>query len=464
MAQQKFIWRYLYEFLYSETILIIIGESSSIVPGDLVQHDDTNCIYVSWAGSDTTGTGTQALPFRTLQHALSNMGGKTIITILDSNEYYSGEGASLFLDLNGITLQGNSGQTPILTIDTGLANQIKMLEINNGAVLNVKIIIPENYTSQITGVELNSGTIKFVTIQDATRHGVWIPSGSGVCNIENTIIKNIKNEGTEDGNGIKFEEGTLSLWRCLLVDNDRSGLYVTDSYSKTLNIDHCTIAGNQYGIHGQVATNLSLDIINSILYDNSIYDYNVLSGNIDYCCVGAINGDPTIGGHNMVRFSPFFIGNGDYRVRTIYNGYSDGSFVSPIIGIGSTGLDLGVYAMDRQSSEQGYNQFETERSDRFIKTVKPIEAKIYFTNSIKPKFTKKGVADFLNINWKLLTDSELNNLENMYNSSSAIFLSIDGLVFNQYLINETKELKYSRPLNVDDMDLWSEVSLELIKI
>jgi len=464
MAQQNFIWRYLYEYLYTETMLIIIGNSTSIAPGDLVSHNDTNCIYVSWAGNDTTGDGTSGLPFRTLQHALATMGGKLIITILDSNEYYSGEGASLFLDLNGITLQGDSGQSPILTIDVGLASQIKMVEINNGAILNLKIVIPEDYTSQVTAVELNSGDIKYTTILDATRHGVWIPSGAGVCNIENSIIKDIKNEGTEDGNGIKFEEGTLNLSRCLLVDNDRTGLFCTGTDTKILNISHATIAGNQYGIHGQEATNLATTLLDSILYDNTIYDYNVLSGNIDYCCVGSINGEPTIGGHSMVRFSPFFIGGGDYRVRTIYNGYSDGSFVSPIIGISSTGIDLGVYAMSRQASEQGYNQFETKRSDQFVKSIKPIEAKMYFTNSIKPKFTKKGTADFLTVNWKLITDIELENLKAMYNSNTTVFLSTDGILFDQYFLNETKELKYARPLNVDDMDLWSDINLELIKI
>jgi len=166
----------------------------------------------------------------------------------------------------------------------------------------------------------------------------------------------------------------------------------------------------------------------------------------------------------MVRFSPFFIGGGDYRVRTIYNGYSDGSFVSPIIGISSTGIDLGVYAMSRQASEQGYNQFETKRSDQFVKSIKPIEAKMYFTNSIKPKFTKKGTADFLTVNWKLITDIELENLKAMYNSNTTVFLSTDGILFDQYFLNETKELKYARPLNVDDMDLWSDINLELIKI
>jgi len=64
------------------TPLNVIGVTDSLTLRTVTAHTDLNCRYVAENGSDTTGAGTQANPWRTIQYAIDNLGGFQIITFL----------------------------------------------------------------------------------------------------------------------------------------------------------------------------------------------------------------------------------------------------------------------------------------------------------------------------------------------------------------------------------------------
>jgi hypothetical protein len=462
----KLKWRYDVAGTYTESESIPIGCTVNTLASDLDGHNDSNCAYVSYAGSDSTGDGTYANPYRTVLHALDNLdSNQTIITILDSNEYYTGKSGQLTLPLAGVTLQGLNGQTPTLTIDTGVASQEYMIDLTYSAKLkNVKMTVPDGYGSQVTCVRLYSGTFQNVTIETATRDGISMPATSSSVVVNKCIIKNIINDGTTDGNGIRIVEGQLDIDRTLIVDCDRAGIYSTGSTSKTIDGDYVTIAGNQYGLYGHNSTNLSVNFQDSILYENTIYDYYYTSGTLSYICVGSINGAPTLS-NTQIRFNPFFVGSGDYRLRTVYNGYADANFSSPVYGVSSEGKDLGCYLMERTVSTENYIEFDTERSDNYVLGTMLVEGKLYYTNTLHPKIVAKGEVDTLTIGWNIVTETEFNNLLNMYNRQTNVYLSEnDGITFSVYFVDRTKGMRRTKPLDKEDMDLWKNIQLVLIKL
>jgi hypothetical protein len=170
-------------------------------------------------------------------------------------------------------------------------------------------------------------------------------------------------------------------------------------------------------------------------------------------------------GGTRIRFNPFFVGSGDYRIRTLENGYSDGSYTSQVIGTSSEAKDMGCYYYSRGITSQGFSQFQTETTDKYMRTVKPIDAKIYFTNTIKPYLVKKGFAEYLDVSWTNLVEKEFNNVKAMYEATGSIYLSIDGgTTYTEYMIDKTRELSFDRPVNLSDMNFWSGVNLSMIAL
>ena len=473
MSQYNYVWRYGVQDEWTETLLQIIGASDELETADVESHDDDNSVYVSWDGEDGSGAdGTSDLPFRTLQYALAMMSSdQNIITIKDSNYYYSSDGIDLYLDVDGIVIQGMEGQKPIITLDTGVASQLNMIRLQNaGKIINLEIQIPTGYAEQVTGVDARSGTITNVTILGANKNGIN-KTTSGTVTIENTLIYGSINDGSNDGSGILFQEGVLSLDHVLIHSNDYAGILATGSATKNLGLDHCTISNNQYGTYVSGATNISMTVIDSIIYKNKIYDHYGDVAVFAYSCVGKVNGNPTYTpATNMLRINPLFMSNEDYNLRTIYNGYGDSLMVSPCVNISSIGDDMGCYQYARSSSGQSYTQITIKCPSRITKGKMVVDGQLLIVKGLRPRMKFTGVKNTLDLVWSgqdnVLTQGEAEALEYMFeNANSEVYMSADsGVTYKKYLINKTRSFEVSRALPIVENTLMQDATISLIEV
>lgn len=471
MAYNKFKWRYNITYNWTETAQYVIGASSDLTSDDVEAHNDNNCTYVGWSGSDSTGTGTYANPFRTLQHAHGNLGtGHTIITIIDSNYYYTGDAVDLFFEVHAITLQGIEGEKPILTIDPNIASQVKMVQLAyGGKLVNVELQIPSGYTEQVTAIDAQTGEIRNITIDGANNNAID-KTTTGTVTLKYSIIKNSVNDGSTDGSAITISNGPMDIEHCQLNDNDYCGIIFTGSGVKTITIDYCTITGNGYGIHTTGSSNLSLTITNTINYKNSIYDHEGGIAIYSYCCLGSVNGSPTILTTTpMLRIDPLFISDTDFNLRSIYNGYGNAFVFSPALAQSSTGKDLGCYQYTRVLASQTFVEFETERPATFQNSLVPTDARVWITNLLKPRLYTKGDSERTICNWtgndNVLPESQFDNIKLMRQSTGNVFLSTDGgTTYTEYLIDRSKEFRWERGVNLEQNDVYKNISLLLLKV
>jgi len=473
MPDYKFIWRYGMIESWSETLIKIIGASNLIEYIDIEAHNDDNSVYVSWDGEDGSGAdGTSTYPYRTIQYAKDMMNSnQTIITIMDSNYYYTGDAFTLYFDINGITLQGMEGVKPILIIDTTIASQISMIRLQNvGKLINVEIQIPIGYSEHVIGIDAREGDIKNVTIDGANKNGIQ-KTTADIVNIDNTIIKNSINDEEIDGSGILFQEGTLNVSYSLIHSNDYAGIIIDGSGTKLLNINHSTITNNQYGIHLINCSNLNMNVIDSIVYKNKVYDHYGSIAVYSYSCIGKINGSPVLTPlTNVLRINPLFISNEDFRLRTKYNGFGDNILTSPCVGLSSMHDDMGCYQYVRSLTGQNYQEFESPSPDSYNDRQVPIDAKILTVRSLSSKLILRGLKNYLNLEWSgndnILTEEEYNNFRAMFlHSTSEIYLSKDNReTFIKYLIDKTKDMSGSRGLVIMNNMLRKNISITLIEV
>jgi hypothetical protein len=461
-----FIWRYNFIRVYQEILQTIIGLSRDITSDYLEAHSDTNCIYVSWAGDDGTGDGTSALPFRTIGTAMGARDtAHDIITILDSNTYDSNMTAytgDAFIDIDAFTLQGAAGENPSLLVDTSTQSYVCKIS-NGGKFINIGILSIADSNNQITAVEILEGIIKNVEINGATKDGINVPAAATTVNITNTTVHGCLNKGTIDGNGIKIQGGIVNLTRCLINGNYRSGIYCVGATAKLLNMDYCTIAENQYGLNAYSSTNATINITNSILYNNKIYDY--YHNLITICttsCVGSIYG---LSNFSRIVFNPFFISSTDFRIRTVENGYNDGSYTSPVIGQSATGKDLGCYDYSRSLVSEIYTEFNTERSDTYKNSLKSHDVFLTYTDAGLPKQVKKAYINSLYLAWESMINTEVDNLKLLYESEGNIFLSVDnGVIYTEYKVDKTKDFERLLGLGIIDYTGYKNIDLNLLEI
>ena len=457
-----YYWRYGYEKVYSEVLQTLIGSSISVDSSYIETHDDDNCIYVAWAGNDANA-GTQAAPVRTIEQAITLMEADPsaidIITILDSNEYDTDVTGTHYVDIDGWTLQGAAGQSPTLVVDTSTQNYIVKLSYS-GKLINVKMTV-EDSGNQITPIELSSGTVKNVTTTGATREGISVPAGAATVVIQNCEITGCVNAGTTDGNAVKIAEGTVSIERCLFSDNYRAGIYCTGAGGKTIDIDYCTIAGNQYGVHAYGSTNCSIEITNSIVFENDIVDYYHSSVTASDCCIGTLSG---LSNFSRIVVNPMFVGNSDYRIRTLHNGYTDGSYTSPVLNMSDTGKDLGAYDYVRSTDSESFSEFSTHVPHVYREQDRAIDAQLRYTNTLVPKQTDKGIITTLYLEWSNgIKVDELAEIRDMYETGGEIYLSTDdGSNYSPYKIDKTVPLEYSRRVNKDEITYNDSVGIMLI--
>ncbi len=475
-----FYWIYNIIKTYTETLLYQVGQSSLLTNDDIEEHNDSNSLYVSWDGEDGTNDGSSGSPFRTIQYALEYIALNpsmdiAMITILDSNYYYCNDDTTDTITLNGIVLQGESGQTPVIKInnDSGsltCSNMITMTK--NGSdqakLINIKLEGIDDYT-QFNGINILDGIIKYCTVDGMTKSG--IRSGTGTvedAEISNTMILNTENGGTSDGDGIYIDEGSWTISRCLLHTNTRAGICITGASSKTIDIDYVTLSNNFYGINSSGSTNESITIDNYILFDNLIYDYYGYSGVLTNGCIGTISGITTSNLNGMTtRFNPLFVSTSDYRLRSVHNGYATEDISSPVIGASSEYKDLGCYDYYRIVTNSTGTDFFTNRPDGYKKTTRKIDAKNYYTGTGKCFGYQRTSAEILDLSWDDLEDAQFQNLKALYDQTDIVYLSdTDGDTGEliPYLLDYTNNLSYARKVNKNDLSYWSNVSLSLIKM
>ena len=469
MAEYKYYFRYGFIETWEESLLHIIGASDLLNSEDIEEHNEYNSVYVSWDGSDdTSADGTESNPFRTIQYAKDMLySDQTIITILDSNYYYTGDAIDLYFDLDGITLQGVEGEKPTLLIDTSIANQISMIRLQNGGnILNVEIQIDTSYSEQVTAIDAREGTIKNVTINSANKYGIQ-KSTSGIVSIYNTIIKNSINDGTTDGSGIYVSEGELNIDHCLIYGNDYAGIHFYGTGIKIVNLEHCTISSNQYGIRNIDSSNLTLTVNNSIVYRNNVYDHYGIYGDYSYSCIGKVQGNPGIDdGEVVVRNNPLFVSYEDFRLRSKYNGIGDELLTSPCLGISDNGGDLGVYEYNRVLSGQVYTEFEVTPPIKVSYIKSPVDSSFITTNTLKNKMIVRGFLNQVSLSWNgddnALTELEFLDLKNMFESEGFIYMSTDNeITYNKYLIDKTRGISSDRAINKENNTLILNTSLIL---
>jgi hypothetical protein len=473
MSQYKYYFRYGMIESWIETLLYQIGASASLAYADIQTHDNTNSLYVSWTGEDSTNNdGTQELPYRTIQYAKDMMDSNhNIITIMDSNYYYTGDAVNLYFDVWGFILQGMEGQKPILILDPLIASQERMIRLQGtGKLINVEIQIPDGYATQVIGVEAYDGTMKYVTITNADKNALSKLT-SGTLDMTGCILKNSRNEGVTDGSGISITEGIINLDYCLINDNGYCGILATGALTKEINLNYCTITNNQYGINVSSCSNLSLTITNTINYRNRIYDHYGDLGTYSYSCVGKIQGSPTLTpATNIIRVNPLFVSIDDFRIRTKYNGYADMIMQSPCIGISSEYNDIGCYQYTRALSGQTYNELEMPSPDRVGKSRMAVDGKLITTIALAMKLIKRGTKNKLELGWtgndNVLTEAQITSLEMMFdNEVNEIYLSVDNkATFKKYTYDKTRDFSTSRALNVIENTYHVDVTLNLIEV
>ena len=343
-------------------------------------------IYVSTSGSNTTGNGTFANPYQTIQHAISNAVNGQIVTILPGT--YTGAGnVNISTQGKQITLQSDQG--PITTIiDCALngrgflINQgetmttvIKGLSIINGKTNEAPLL----YGSGIF-VEDNSGVkivdCFFINNQEACiQLGDTEVSGpqSGIENC--SFISNLKscisaakksfytescffyNNTTTDelfGNGhaanppqyyqncvFKCNQGNIigalghgkTINNSLFVENSTAQgiIYMGTNWSGTNTVDHCTFYNNNCGYFNAGAADNTGQVLSSIFYPGDARSH--VSGYQASIPFSNSLGN-NISGNGNIQGNPLFVDPSIYNFNLAAG--------SPCIGAGASGLNMGA--------------------------------------------------------------------------------------------------------------------------
>jgi len=131
-------------------------------------------IYVSTSGSNTTGNGTLANPYLTIQHAISNAVNGQIVTILPGT--YTGSG-NVNISTQGKQITVQSDQGPITTIIDCALNGRGFL-INQG----------ETMTTVIKGLSIINGKTNAAPLLYGS--GIFVEDNSGVKIVDCFFINN----------------------------------------------------------------------------------------------------------------------------------------------------------------------------------------------------------------------------------------------------------------------------------
>jgi hypothetical protein len=267
-------------------------------------------IWVSTTGDDITGTGTEAVPYRTISHALSVAGPGNVIVVKPGT--YSTNVTFDDVQHVGVTLESQMGSSTTF--------------LDGGGAFSSTIIDTE-YDAQ------------GVTIRGFTFLNAYLGIGLGWNDrdpflIEDCVFSGMLDNGLDSNCGSFIADGLIFdgcdvgadfcnsttgvLMNCLFVDCVRWGMDVTASDSMTLVASNCTFVGCERGVNAAVYSVGAFQMFNSIAVGNDVGVYRFSSGppTVGSCDVWGNTtanyydmADPT-GTDGNISTDPLFVGSG----------------------------------------------------------------------------------------------------------------------------------------------------------
>ncbi|MBI4180170.1 right-handed parallel beta-helix repeat-containing protein, partial [bacterium] len=217
-------------------------------------------VYTSAGGSDTSGNGTAANPYRTISYALSQAkSGDTIY--IDAGLYSE----TVVIDTDNLRLEG---------VDSA-ATRMELAAADSNAAVNVGIYADTQSGLAIKnigmkymyeGIQFNNVDYSFienVTVEYSGDRGIHLIAGSDT----NTLTSNLSSNNTDDGFGLESSNGN-TLASNASLNNSSQGFFLNSSNNNTLSSN--TSSGN---------TSIGFYLWTSC--NNNVFTSNTSSGNAD---------------------------------------------------------------------------------------------------------------------------------------------------------------------------------------
>ena len=227
--------------------------------------------YVSAAGNDTTGNGSEGLPFLTISHAVEGGGagsGDTIFVVGTVNQF------SQISFNEAITFKGKSN-----AVINGDTNRLFIITANSGVSISFSDITFQNMNSGFQGAVLNSTSQTGMTFTFTNcnffDNSTSANAGGGVFYFGQNPIVNLT--------GCTFNNNAVVT---SIAGNARGGAISFNS-TTTATITNCTFSNNKIarndkfgGAAIRVNNNANITISNSLFYNNKAF--NGSGGNSDF--------------------------------------------------------------------------------------------------------------------------------------------------------------------------------------
>ena len=257
-------------------------------------------VYVSPTGSDTTGTGTAANPYATIQNGLNNLAAGGTLNLMPGT--YTGIGNSAITIVQNVNIIGENQNNTLINA----ANSNNIFNINTGVNVTIANLNLENGTASSLGgsIYCNYGSL---TITNCTFTGnIAGQNGGAVYSTNNYLVVNncsfVNNSPSTHDNGMAIytSRATVIVNNCNFTNNKcygGSGSTLTCYYSVSVTVTNCTFTNSTNATaiyiysYNTTKTSTLINVNNCTFTNNSgpsntspgaIYDYNVVM-NVSNC-------------------------------------------------------------------------------------------------------------------------------------------------------------------------------------
>ncbi|NBR72460.1 MAG: DUF1565 domain-containing protein, partial [Proteobacteria bacterium] len=318
-------------------------------------------IWVATNGNDSTGTGSQASPYATLQKAID--GSQHGDTVMVRAGTYRGTGN------RNINLQGKR-----ITVRSEWGPQQTILDLERNQAFNA--MAGETLDTVLDGLQIINGYLSIgFSGYDWNGAGIITIGNGASLTIRNCIFANNETVGTYSTNNtgiiVKQETGgTPLVTNCLFYNNRCGGGGITGAYvvgttggsasPKYIEFNFCTFYGNTITAGGYRHVVMSAGRVNnSIFWSNSPSNTVIMSTNL-WANAGtnpvtySLNSSwGSLGGTGLITNAPLFVdaANGNFLPATNSPAVNAGDPASPLDPDG-TRADIG-YRPDRFTAPSG---------------------------------------------------------------------------------------------------------------